>query len=469
MPSRDVAYLTVAQLGDLLRARKLSPVELLRALLDRIGERDRSLHAFIALTDKAAMEEARAAEQAVVSGAYLGPLHGVPVGIKDLFWAKGVATTAGSRILARYVPIEDATSVARLRSAGGVVVGKLNMHEFAFGITGTNPHYGTPSNPWGPDRLPGGSSSGSAVALAAGLLPAATGSDTGGSIRVPAALCGVVGLKPTYGRVSRYGAIPLAWSLDHVGPMARTVEDTAILLGAMAGHDSRDPTSSALPVPDYRAAMKQGVRGLRAGILYEWMAAVQPGVLRAVEAAVRVLEEMGIAVQQVSLPVLEEAAAVSTAVLGSEAAAFHRRWLREQPEAYSQEVLARLQANLQIPAVEYLRGQQGRRRLIQRVLGAMEPLDVLVAPMTPITAPRLGEVAVTIHGEERTTQALLTLFSRLFNITGLPAISVPCGFDEQGLPVGLQIAGKPFQEATVLRVAYAYEQATPWHSMRPTL
>ena len=470
MRSNDLSYLTIAELEPLLRHRQLSPVELVRACLDRIHALEGRLHAFITLMEESALEEARAAEQAIASGDYKGPLHGIPIGLKDLYHTRGVATTAGSIIMSDFVPEEDATSVALLKAAGGIILGKLNLHPFAYGATGINLHYDTPRNPWDTERIPAGSSSGSGVALMAGLLPAATGSDTGGSIRIPAAICGIAGIKPTYGRISRCGIVPLSWSLDHAGPMARSVEDCAILLRAMAGHDPKDATSSTLPVPDYREGLKREVRGLRAGLPSElFFTGLQPGVRSAVDQAIEVLDEMGVSMRKVDIPGLEDAVGISAGILGSEVVTYHQRWLRERPGDYPPETLTRLQANMFIPAVDYIKAQQGRARFIQRFHDAMEDLDVLVIPTTPITAPRIDEATVVIDGEEQPTQSLLTLFTRPFDVTGMPAISVPCGFDERGLPVGLQIAGKPFDEATVLRVAYAYEQATPWHTRRPNL
>ncbi|MFC1935367.1 amidase [Chloroflexota bacterium] len=470
MRSNDLSYLTIAELGPLLRHRQLSPVELVRACLDRIHALDGRLHAFITLMEESALEEARAAEQAIASGGYKGPLHGIPIGLKDLYYTRGIATTAGSTIMADFVPPEDATSVALLKAAGGIVLGKLNLYPFAYGATGINPHYGTPQNPWDTERIPGGSSSGSGVALIAGLLPAATGSDTGGSVRIPAAICGIVGIKPTYGRISRHGIVPLSWSLDHAGPMARSVEDCAILLQTMAGHDPKDATSSTLPVPNYWAELKREVRGLRVGLPTElFFTSLQPRVRAAVDQAIKVLEGLGASVRDADIPGLEDAAGISAGILGPEVATYHRKWLRERPGDYAPEVLNRLQASMFVPAVDYLKAQQGRVRFIQRFRKAMEELDVLVIPTEPITAPRIDETTVVIDGEEQPIQSLLTQLTRPFNITGTPAISVPCGFDEWEIPVGLQIAGKPFDEATVLRVAYAYEQATPWHTRRPNL
>ncbi|MEE8443629.1 MAG: amidase, partial [Dehalococcoidia bacterium] len=328
----------------------------------------------------------------------------------------------------------------------------------------------TSRNPWDTERIPGGSSSGSGVALMAGLLPAATGSDTGGSIRIPAAICGIVGIKPTYGRISRHGIVPLSWSLDHAGPMARSVEDCAILLQAMAGRDPRDTTSSTAPVPDYRADLKRDVRGLRVGLPTElFFTGLEPGVRAAVDKAIKVVEGLGALVREVDIPGLEDAVGISAGILGPEVVTYHQQWIQERPGDYPPETLNRLQANMFIPSVDYIKAQQGRVRFTERFHDAMEDVDVLLTPTLPITAPRIGETTIVINGEEQPTQGLLTQFTRPFNVTGMPAISVPCGFDDRGLPVGLQIAGKPFDEATILRLAYAYEQATPWHTRRPSL
>ena len=469
MTMQDLHYLTVTELEHLIRDKKLSPVELMQACLARIHALDGRFHAFITVMEESALAEARRAEQAVTSGDSLGPLHGIPIGLKDIYYTQGVATTAGSRILADFVPQEDATSVSNFKAAGGIILGKLNLHRFAYGPTGVNPLYDTPRNPWDTQRIPGGSSSGSGVALMAGMVPAATGTDTGGSIRIPASICGVVGIKPTYRRVSLHGIIPLSSSLDHPGPLARSVEDCAILLEAMAGHDPKDTNSRDLPVPSYREGLKQPVRGLIAGLPKEFSLHLQPGVRAAVGKAVKVLEGLGISVREVDVPALDDAWTISTGILGPEAAAYHQKWMEERPGDYDPQVLNRLQSSVSIPAVDYIRAQQRKVLFTQQYHEVMSGLDVLVAPTEPITAPKVGEDTVVVDGEEKPTLNQLVLLNRSFNVTGMPSISVPCGFDEQGLPVGLQIAGKPFDEATVLKVAYAYEQATSWHERRPDI
>ncbi|MBI4198939.1 MAG: Asp-tRNA(Asn)/Glu-tRNA(Gln) amidotransferase subunit GatA [Chloroflexi bacterium] len=468
MQRDDLCDLNITQLAPLVRGRRLSPVELCRAYLDRIQALDGTYHCFITVMADSALEQARTAEREVASGTYRGPLHGIPVGLKDLFYTQGVRTTAGSRILADFIPREDAGSVARLKAAGGIILGKLNLHEFAYGPTGINPHYGTPANPWDLERIPGGSSSGSAAALMARLLPGTAGSDTGGSIRIPASLCGCVGLKPTYGRVSRHGTVPVSWTLDHMGPLARTVEDCAVLLQAMAGHDPGDPSSSAAPVPNYRAALRRGVRGLRAGVPKEhFFDELEDGVRAAVRGAIAALEDLGVAVQEVSIPAVYQAAAISSTIQGAEAFTYHQRWLKERPQDYSPQVRERLLGRAVIPAVDYLFAQQARVRFIREFQKVMQKVDVLVIPTSPVTAPRVEQSTVVLGGQERPIEGLFSVLTRVFNIAGMPAISVPCGFDGRGLPVGLQIAGRPFEEATVLLVAHAYEQATQWHASRP--
>ena len=466
----DLVFASMVELARLIRAKDVSPVEVVQAHLDRIAARDGALKSYITVMGDSALAAAKAAETAVMSGETLGPLHGVPIGLKDLYCTKGVRTTGGSRILGDFVPTEDATVVSRLVGAGAIVLGKLNMHEFAYGPEGLNPHYGTPWNPWdkATHRICGGSSSGSGAAVAAGLCPGALGSDTGGSIRIPASLCGISGIKPTYGRVSRAGVLPLAWSLDHVGPMCRSAADCALMLGAMAGYDSRDPTTSVLPVPDYTAALTAQVKGLRVGLLrpffMESSAAAQQ---RAVEEAVQTLLGLGASVQEMSLETVKLAAAASTAVLAAEAYAYHEPWIKQRPAEYGADVQERLRMGAFVSGADYVNGQRVRVLIRNDVDAALASLDVLVAPTTPISATAVGVDAIDVNGERHPVRPALIRFTRPFNVSGHPAASVPCGFTAEGLPIGLQIVGRPFDEATVLRVADAYQRATDWHTRRP--
>jgi aspartyl-tRNA(Asn)/glutamyl-tRNA(Gln) amidotransferase subunit A len=467
---RDLVWTSMVDLARLVKAKEVSPVEVVQAHLARITALDGRLRCYITVTGDAALAAARAAETAVVSGETLGPLHGVPVGLKDLYCTKGVKTTGGSKILGDWVPAEDATVVSRLVGAGGIVLGKLNMHEFAYGPEGLNAHYGTPWNPWdaATHRICGGSSSGSGAAVAAGLCPGALGSDTGGSIRIPASLCGISGIKPTYGRVSRAGVLPLAWSLDHVGPMCRSAADCALMLGAMAGYDPRDPTTSVLPVPDYMAALTGQIKGLRVGLLraffVESSAAAQQ---RAIEQAVKTLEGLGASVQEVTLETVELAAAASTAVLAAEAYAYHEPWIKQRPREYGADVRERLRVGAFVSGADYLNGQRVRVLIRDDVDAALARLDVLVAPTTPISATVVGEDAIDVNGEKQSVRPALIRFTRPFNVSGHPTASLPCGFTAEGLPIGLQIVGRPFDEATVLRVADAYQRVTDWHTRRP--
>ncbi len=461
MQATDLRDLTISEAAEMVRGQKLSPVELTRTMLERIERLDPQLNSYITVTADSALAEAERAEQSAGRGEELGPLHGVPLALKDLFDTAGVRTTAGSKILADRIPERDATVVQRLRGAGAVLLGKLNMHEFAFGVTTQNPHYGPCRNPWNTDCIPGGSSGGSGAAVAAGLCLGALGSDTGGSIRIPASFCGIVGLKPTYGRVSRAGVVPLSWSLDHAGPMTRTVRDAAVLLGVIAAHDPADPASAAQAVPDYTAGLEDGVRGLRVGLprryFYEQ---VEPDVAAAVEQAIAVLRTEGAEVCDVDLAAIESAGLAFQVIILAEAAAYHARTMRERPQDYGEDVRLRLEPGALYPATQFVDAQRLRRRVVDGFLTALAGVDVLVTPTLPMTAPR-------IPGPKVETPNPVTRFTFPANLAGLPAISLPCGFGTDGLPIGLQIIGRPFDESTVLRAGRAYERATDWHTRRP--
>ena len=463
---------SMAELGRMIGAKEVSPVEVVRAHLDRVSALDGRLKAFITVCGDAALEAARAAEAELMAGRSAGPLHGVPYGPKDLYATKGVRTTGGSKILADFVPAEDATVVSRLRAAGLIVLGKLNMHEFAYGPEGLNAHYGDALNPWDATahRVAGGSSSGSGVAVSAGLCPGALGSDTGGSIRIPASLCGISGIKPTYGRVSRAGVLPLAWSMDHAGPMARTVRDLALMLGVMAGYDAADPTTSVLPVPDYAAALTGEVKGLRVGLLRaHFTDAAAPEVRAAVEAAAKQLEQAGAVVDEVSLAEVAHVAAASFAIVATEALAYHAEWMRTRSADYQPDVRDRLKMGALVSGVQYVRAQQVRQLVRREVDAALARRDVLLAPATPIPAPVLGEKQTQLGDGLSDVRSALIRFTRPFNFSGHPACSVPCGFTAAGLPIGMQLVGRPFDEATVLRAADAYQRLTDWHARRPVL
>ena len=470
--SADLAFASVVDLARMIARKEVSPVEVVRLHLERIAAHDGTLRAYITVCADAAMADARTAETALVAGRPAGPLHGVPIALKDLYDTAGVATTAGSKILAGRVPQTDATVVRRLREAGAIVLGKLHMVEFAYGPEGLNAHHGAPRNPWDAavERMPGGSSSGSGVAVAAGLAPASLGSDTGGSIRIPASLCGITGLKPTYGRVSRAGVLPLAWSMDHVGPMTRTIGDAALLLRVMAGYDPADASSSVLPVPDYLAALSGAVKGLRVGLLRGFfLESATPEVRTAVERAAGALQAAGAIVDEVSLPAVAHVAAASYAVVASEALAYHTAWLKARRDDYDPEVRTRLQLGAFVTGAHYVRGQQVRALVRDEIDAALARRDVLLAPATPMTAPRLDERQTTLGDGPSDVRAALIRLTRPFNCSGHPACAVPCGFSSQGLPIGMQLVGRPFDEATVLRAADAYQRLTDWHTRRPVL
>ncbi len=444
-----------------LRRRSLSSVELVRACLER-ADALAGLGAFITRTADTALADAALADERFARGVDGGPLQGIPVAVKDLFDVAGVPTTGGSRILARNVAARDAAVIERLRAAGAVLVGKTNLHEWAFGVTSQNPHFGPAKNPWGAARIPGGSSGGSAVAVAAGMSHMALGTDTGGSIRIPAALCGVVGLKPTYGRVSLRGAIPLSWTLDHAGPLARTVRDAALSLGALAGYDEGDPVSVDRPADDYASALDEGVRGLRVLVpSTHFFGEVDPDVERAVREAAATLASLGATIEERPLPHTELLRAAQRAIIGSDAAAFHRENLEGRPADYGADVLERLRAGAAIDGVELARAHRDRDVIRRDWTALLGRYDVVLTPTTPVPAPpRAGQDAVA-------AAARLTANTSPFNLTGLPAISVPCGFTAEGLPIGLQLAAGPWREAVLLRAAHAYERATEWHTRHP--
>jgi aspartyl-tRNA(Asn)/glutamyl-tRNA(Gln) amidotransferase subunit A len=466
----DLESTTIVALSELTRKKEISPVEIIRATLQRIEKYDGELKAFITVISEEALKCAKKAEASIARGGYIGPLHGIPIGLKDIIFTKGIRTTCGSKILADFFPRKNATVVERLENAGAIIVGKLNSHEFAFGATSVNPHYGTPRNPWNARCIPGGSSGGSGVAVATSLCLGALGTDTGGSVRIPSSLCGMVGLKPTYGRVSRYGVYPLSWSQDHVGPMAKTVKDAAIVLKSIAGHDPRDPTSSSLPVPDY-LSIKEDVKGIRAGIPSDYyFENCDPEVRGRVTKAVDILRDVGIVIEQVSIPHLKHATTASSVILSAEAASQHENYLKgSQVKDYGKDVRGLLKTGIFITATQYVKAQRVRSIVLTEFLKAFELVDVLLTPGLPIVAPEIEQDSVTIEGKRETVRSALTRLMRPYNLAGIPAIVLPCGFSKSGLPVALQIAGRPFEEGTILAVAQAYEKYNPWHERRPSI
>jgi aspartyl-tRNA(Asn)/glutamyl-tRNA(Gln) amidotransferase subunit A len=457
--SDEIAYATIAELGARYRKRDLSPVEVTQALLARIEKLDPILHAFVTLTADSALAEARSAEEALRRGD-ARPLLGIPVAHKDIYLTRGVRTTGGSALLADWIPDEDATCVQRWRAAGTVQLGKLITHEFAFGLQFPGHRFPPARNPWNLDHIPGGSSSGSGAALAAGLVTGATGSDTGGSIRGPAAFCGIVGLKPTYGRSSRAGVLTLSWTLDHTGPMARTVQDCAFLLQPLAGYDPADPASSRAPVDDYLAPLGRDVRGLKIGVPRAYfLEEVDAEVARAFEEALETLRGLGAEVRDVQIPSLRGAHSFLL-ILMAEAYAYHERDLREHPELYGDVLRERILTGALVTASEYTQAQRIRSEICRETAAVLKTVDVLASPTALKPATAFAQALDPEFAFPKSNMAP-------FNLTGLPTLALPCGFSSSGLPLSFQLSGRPFEEGTVLRAGHAYEQATTWHTRRP--
>lgn len=470
MEAMELCHLSAGQLGRLIQRRDVSPVEVVRAHLSRIDALEPTLNSFITVVPDRALASARQAEAEIQAGRYRGPLHGIPLGLKDLYYVKGVRNTSGSRIFDDYVPDFDCTIAARFKEAGAILLGKLNLSPFAMGPTGENPDYGHMHNPWNPELIAGGSSGGSGSAAASGQCTLTMGSCTGGSIRIPSALCGLVGLKPTYGRLSRYGLTPLSWSLDHAGPMARTVEDCALAMNAVAGYDSMDPASANVPVPDFTKALTGEVKGLRVGVPREYFQVpIDPQVERAVRRAIDVLGELGATVLEVSWPMYHHAMAITTTILTAEGTANHGRLVRSHGLQLYPPVRLRMEAGFFISGAEYIQAQRARAHFDLQGCDLFKEVDLLAGPTEAITAYKLGATEVRVGNATMGPIPALTQYTRPYNLNGSPAITVPCGFSDDGLPIGLQLAGRSFDEETVLRAAHAYEQATEWHNRRPPL
>jgi aspartyl-tRNA(Asn)/glutamyl-tRNA(Gln) amidotransferase subunit A len=464
--SGDLAWLSLAEAGERIRRRELSPVELTRALIDRIERLDGQLNAFLRPTPEAALAEARAAEAEIMAGGWRGPLHGVSYALKDIIDYQGLPTTAHSKVLADNIARDDAFVTARLRQAGGVHLGKLSTHEFAIGGPSFDLPWPPARNPWNREHFPGGSSSGSGAGLAAGFFAAALGTDTGGSVRNPASMCGITGLKPTYGRTSRRGVVPLAQSLDHVGPMTRTVRDNALLLQIVAGHDRHDPGSADEPVDDYLAALEAGVRGLRIGVVrhfYTEDMAADPEQAAAIEAALAVWRQAGAEIVELRLPALAEWNAPTRVIIAAEAYAVHERWLKERPQDYGARGRERLLQGALLRASDYIQAQRRRTQLIRVLAEARHGVEALVTVSSLDPAPRLDDDAELARRYER--QARMP-----FNLSGNPALVIPAGFTRDGhLPLSLQLVGHPFEEAMLYRIAQVYESATGWVDRHPPL
>jgi aspartyl-tRNA(Asn)/glutamyl-tRNA(Gln) amidotransferase subunit A len=474
--SDRIAFASISEISRLLRRRALSPVEVAEIFLRRIDLLNPRLNAYLTVTADRALTDARKAEKELSrrrgSGRENRPLLGIPIALKDNIWTRGIRTTVGMKILSDFMPSEDATVVRRLARAGAVLLGKNNLHECAYGVTNNNAHYGPARNPWELSRIPGGSSGGSAVAIAAGLCTAAVGTDTGGSLRIPASLCGIVGFKPTFGRVSVHGVFPLAPSLDHVGPLSRSVEDAAILLGVLAGRDPNDPTAAARPVEDYSSALKKPLRKFKLGRPREYFWQKLDGEIRKItEAAVDDLQKHGAALSEVSLPTVAESMGPATHIAAAEGRRTHEKagFYPSRANEYSEEVRKRIESGDAITALQYLAALDAQKRLRAEFDEAFREVDAIVATVVPFHAPPIGVERVEVAGEQVDVRSAMVGLNRPADLTGHPAISIPCGFTREGLPVGLQLIGRTFDEATLLRIALSYERCHDWPSRHPEM
>lgn len=461
----DFARLTIAAASDLLRRREISPVEYTQALLDRVAAHDHRINAFIRPMPEQALAEAKRAEAEIAAGNWRGPLHGVPYALKDIVDVAGIPTTCHSKILVDNIAAADAEVTRRLKAAGGVLLGKTATHEFAIGGPSFDLPWPPARNPWNPDHFTGGSSSGSGAALAAGFVAAAIGTDTGGSVRNPASFCGIVGMKATYGRVSRRGVFPLAFSLDHVGPMTRGVTDNAILMNAIAGHDPADPGSAPVETPDFTSRLGRDIAGMRIGVIrhfYNRDFEADPEMAQGIERAVDVLRGLGAEIAEITLSPLGEYAAANRIILLSEAFAIHEKWFRERPQDYGELTRRRVGSGAFIRAADYVNATRVKARLVVELAEAMRGLDVAVTASSMEPPNRLDDTRGLEANYARQARAP-------FNLTGFPAIAVPTGMSNSGLPLSMQIVGKPFDEPTVYQVAHAYEQATGFGAQIPDL
>ena len=467
----DLLELSLCEAARLVKARSVSPLELVDAALARITAHDQRLHAYIEVFATQAREVAAAMTQLAAAGHVLGPLHGVPIALKDNIAMEGVVASAGSKILAGSVAREDATVAARLRQAGAIFLGRLNMHEFAWGGTSANPHYGTVANPWNPTRFAAGSSGGSGAAVAARMCYGALGTDTGGSIRLPAAINGVCGIRPTYGRVSNHGIVPLAWSMDTAGPLARSATDCAALFNVIAGHDRRDPSTSEQPLEEPWVDSENVVAGLRIGVIPGYFdRGVQAPVKAAVARALDTLVAMGAQIVEVSIANIAQNISAQLTIEAAEPSTYHQQWLRSRPQDYGDDVRTLLEVGELLPATHYLQAQRYRSVLRRDFLAAFRKVDVFICPTLPFTATPLGDTTVVIeNGVAEDMLSAIMRFTGIPSLTGLPALSAPCGFDADGLPIGMQIIGAPFTENYLLGIAAAYQQHTDFHRRAPAL
>lgn len=459
--------LTIGQLSQLIQSRKLSAVEVTTSCLARIEGAQKATNAFVVFDDAKAVTAASKLDERAAKGDIAGPLHGIPIAVKDNYWTAEYPTTAGSAIYPDNPPNQDATVVARLRAAGAIVIGKTNMHEWAYGATNEVSAYGPTRNPWSVNHITGGSSGGSGAALAARMVPGALGSDTGGSVRIPAAACGVCGLKPTYGRVSKYGVLPLSWSLDVAGPMARSAEDLGILFRVMAGEDPKDRATLLPRTPSTGASFVSDKP--RVGILRSGELNCDPEILGAVEAALGLLSDSGVEIEEIEFPDLAAGFGVWKVILHAEAASYHAKFLEDEPEKYSDNVRMQIEAGRCIPAANYMKAQQFRSRFNEACARLFERFDFIASPALPVVAPEIGQQEIDVGGVRITSQDAMTSIAWIANITGFPAISLPCGQGPHNLPIGLMLMGPGFGEELLLGIAQRYQELSDWHRLSPAM
>ena len=465
--SSDLTGLTVAELADRIRTKQVSPVEVAQAFIARAEKLEPKIGAFVTPTQELALEAAEIAEAEIAAGNYKGPMHGIPVGVKDIYATAGTRTTSGSKVYADHVPDRDSTAVALLKQAGAYSIGKTGTVEFAFDPTGRNAHYGMPHNPWGLDRMPGGSSAGSGAGTAAGFFPVSLGTDTGGSIRIPSALCGLTGIKPTFGLTSRFGVTPLSWSMDTVGPMARSAEDAAIALNVLAGYDAADPASVRAPQVDYTTDLNGGVRGLRIGVPKEYIGDIlDPEQDTAFRKALSDLEDLGASVAEISIPELAWVPALAITITGVEASTIYGELARTRRDELDPSVLRRVETAFFISGERYARALRARVLFTRRMNAAFTSVDLIATPTVATPAPPQGTERMTIGGVQTNVREALLRDTRIFNMSRMPAVAFPTGFSADGLPLSMQLAAPAFQDALALRVAHAYQQATTWHQAR---
>ena len=473
MPDNELLKLTISEIAPMIQAREVSPVDLTEAALAEAERRQPMLNSFITIMREQAMEQAERAEEELSRGEYRGPLHGIPIGIKDNIATGGIKTTLGTKVLKDHVPDEDADVVRRCKAAGAIILGKENLEEFAAGATSNNPHYGPVHNPWGLDHVPGGSSGGGGANVAAGVTFASLGTDLGGSVRLPGAFCGVVGLKQTFGRVSQRGLLVTSFNGDHIGPMTRSVRDSALVLQAIAGYDPLDPSTVPVPVDDYALAMERGIQGLTMGIpSNHYFDLLDPEVEAAVRRAIAALEELGVASREVSLPSMEYVGAIRFAAM-ADSVVTHEPYITSSREDYGPDTLYRTLAGQFVLGRDYSKAMKVQRIIKEERSRVLQDVDFLVTPTTPMPAPRIDAATIEVDGKAQKVRGPgsghVSRNTSPENATGFPAITVPCGFSELGLPIGLQFIGRPWEEGNLFRIAHAYEGVSPSRGVWPDL